>query len=835
MQWPLEPFACALGCASNKAFLKYTIKPNDFHLMKKDMSVTLKLNTILLHFHRFWHFALHEIRLKSLIVGRKSRKLGKLIATKWTLIALALLLNAITIVLFYVLPPVDITLKSANLLCFLVELPAVITVLAELLYMRFIIKRKWTAAVFNILRHCLWLALLGLVVAKLVCTVSGGNKDPLYMGTHVAQDISFSFSARVGLLLIQSISIFCDFIVIFTCWAFKDKFSLSFFCLALGVGFIMGVVKIYFCVKNIPHKQHVFAFLFYFILVEALLMAGTFLVFSLAFISANQNRLSKVMKKLITIVNFYYLFLLLLESTKLSLSIHWLIKHSDFMFEELSILSAITVVVEAAVLVGAKLVCTSPSPGLLVETLDLYHLKPNHKEAFAKLIDCNSKANPGISGNEILSLMEAYCSSNLQDVEFMALRVYTPLKDEDARDLSYEKMQSWRNLDEESNIFGLEPDIEVPEEILKIMEPMSKNQRKRLAKKANAAKKGKESVTFPVNEIKTEVDFEEEKEFYEKLMSTEAIILLTKIKDYDLTASVDSKLLRIVGRVFGKQSVFKLLCINFGLLGFHWPFRRSTFYCSSTKHPVARSAAVMKAVSMWNKALPRRQRMSVLLDPTYGGDNSSKAIPYGGWISTVLPSSNIIDLRPHKSKTVTEYFKAVKYRSQSEAFFSAGGEIVEDHSFSEALCDSAIILWQNIASSHEQNGYSSYLANPDSNFIRVIGTTANDKNNRSLLFLQVDGVCIASCILFRLGDTITSDIQGLDHENGKKHRAYFVMMEAVIKIAIAEGKNFIDFGPTTDKPKRDIGCQRVPLVGGLSTSSSMLSPFVQLAAKKVKV
>ena len=51
---------------------------------------------------------------------------------------------------------------------------------------------------------------------------------------------------------------------------------------------------------------------------------------------------------------------------------------------------------------------------------------------------------------------------------------------------------------------------------------------------------------------------------------------------------------------FGKNSKFPILCIRFGLLGFHWPFKRSTFYCSATKKPVARGAAVLYAISQWN-------------------------------------------------------------------------------------------------------------------------------------------------------------------------------------------------------------------------------------------
>ena len=78
---------------------------------------------------------------------------------------------------------------------------------------------------------------------------------------------------------------------------------------------------------------------------------------------------------------------------------------------------------------------------------------------------------------------------------------------------------------------------------------------------------------------------------------------------------------------------------------------------------------------------------------------------------------------------------------------------------------------------------------------------------RSLLFLKVDDQIIASCVIFRLGDTMTSDIQGLDHAISKQYKAYFVMMQEVIKIGLREGVKFIDFGPTTEDAKVTIGLQ----------------------------
>ena len=144
-------------------------------------------------------------------------------------------------------------------------------------------------------------------------------------------------------------------------------------------------------------------------------------------------------------------------------------------------------------------------------------------------------------------------------------------------------------------------------------------------------------------------------------------------------------------------------------------------------------------------------------------------------------------------------------------------------------------LWRKIAEGRLEKGNTSVMVDPNAEFIRTIGTVANKAHDRSLLFLKVNGEVIASCVLFRIGDTITSDLQGLDHEKARPMKAYFVMMQEVIKIALKEGKSFVDFGPTTEKPKLDIGCQNVPLTGALHTTSPILSLAVLIAAEKVNV
>lgn len=529
-------------------------------------------------------------------------------------------------------------------------------------------------------------------------------------------------------------------------------------------------------------------------------------------------------------------------------------------------LSGISLVLSFICILASTKIQALPKSRLSVELFDFSKLTQPQRDAYAHLIDIYGRQYPGSpSGQMAMSLMKAYSeATDVPGLSFQALRVYQPEVKESEHDNfrrwaffkympqhSYDEIKAWRNLDREDII--PEDDRLGPEQKSAAIsaagrqsqeklvgveegEKLSKNQMKRLQKKAMKGKKGDkhQSVQFPLEPPRSAEELEREVEFHRELMATEAIVLLTKVESYDLTATLKGPFGRIARRLLGSDSYFKLLCVRMGLLAFHWPFRQSTFYTGPTKRPVARSAALLRAITEWNETLPRRERCEVHLDPKYEHDVSGYAITPSGWHPIDLPASHIIDLRPYKGKTLAEYLKAIKYRNQAAAFNRANGQIIETTDFSDENCEQAMQLWQKIAEKRTGEGRTSVLADPTVSLLKSLGTpSSNEQGHRSLLFLKVDDKVIASCVLFRLGQTITSDLQGLDHDLARQYKAYFVMMQHTIQIALKEERSFVDFGPTTSKPKQDIGAKDVPLKGAIHVRSSILNLGVKFAAKGV--
>ncbi|KAI5962117.1 uncharacterized protein KGF55_003193 [Candida pseudojiufengensis] len=488
-----------------------------------------------------------------------------------------------------------------------------------------------------------------------------------------------------------------------------------------------------------------------------------------------------------------------------------------------------------------------------VEEYDLCSLNQHQKQGWSKLIDLNKKYNAGISGDNVISLMENYVHADLPGMKCKVLRVYNktekqvvqqnireknennlhPIKSNVSGDTLYnhhdskKKMNTaFEELDQESLLFLNAPTLTSADISIQSLEdefkPLSKNQLKKLAKKS---KQHKQAMDLQSLENNTE-------KFYQELMNTQALVLLTIIEEFDLSERIPGWIGKKINKIFGKNSKFPILCIKFGLLGFHWPFRRSTFYCSSTKKPIARSASVLYAISEWNK---HNEKCTVLLDPTYKDATFEAGVDYSGWIKINLPNSHIIDLRPYLNQTSTEFFKSIKYRNQENSFKLANGQVIESNNFNFENCQEIIIMNDYIANSRQSNGQSSQLLQPDWEFIYNLGNYSNDQKYRSLLFLKVGDEIIASCVIFRLGETMTSDIQGLNHEISKKYKAYFVMMQEVIKIGLRENVSFIDFGPTTEEAKVAIGCNVVPLMGSIYPKNKCMGPIIKFAASKVDV
>lgn len=515
-------------------------------------------------------------------------------------------------------------------------------------------------------------------------------------------------------------------------------------------------------------------------------------------------------------------------------------------------LAAVALCLHILTMVAAGKLQKTPPSYLAVEEIDLNSLTTKQLEAYANLIETYNKHHPGApSGHEALSLMMAYSNITGHDsLSCVVLRVYQPKADEKRENRirqwafekyipqSYDEISAWKNLDRGHVLSRQETGIEYQPPPQQEPQPpeISKNKLKRMQKKKNKGNKKKEDcINFPLETPKSAEEIQQEIEFNTKLMSTEALVLLTRIESYDLTGTLTGRLGSIIQSMFGSKSRWKALCVRLGVLGFHWPFRQATFYCGKSRRPVARSAAVLRAITEWNKGLPTSERCTVHLDPKYEEDSSELAIKPSGWNGVRLPPSHIIDLRPYRNKTVYEYLKIIKYRNQDAAFKRANGEVIESDSFTKEECSEIIDLWWKIAQKRTDEGHTAVLADPTPNVIEHLGKNEYHQSHyRTLLFLKVGGKTIASCVLFRLGDTITSDLQGLDQDLSKTYKAYFVMMQETIKIALKEGISFVDFGPTTSEAKVHIGAKSTPLKGGMHATSSALNLAIKLAAKNVK-
>lgn len=491
------------------------------------------------------------------------------------------------------------------------------------------------------------------------------------------------------------------------------------------------------------------------------------------------------------------------------------------------LVSFVAMVLSIGGIVAMLKVRKRPNTYLMVEEYDLSKLSQDQLDVWARLIDVYNKeesSNPDTAaGCEAISLLKAYADSPMQTMNCRVLRIY------DAGTKAYEKIRAWERLDN-NDAFGDDESISLPNKKENLVnekaddskgQGLSKNAAKRA--KLKAAKKAANNATGgnPANTVREQLQQSSEKikrdtEFRNDLIATEALVLLTSIENYDLlSSSANTWYGKLAGRLIGAESPFKLTCIRLGLLATHWPFRQAMLFTSHTRKPNARAAAICRAIADYNKVLPRSKRCTMILNPTVAHRGMEQALRPSGWSSVPLPPSHVIDLRPYANNTLQEYLKKIKYRDQSKNFRRGGGQAIETTDFSTENCTTAIDLWWNIASKRIADGNTSVLANPTVDFLKSLGTSQNEKGYRSLLFLKVDNKIIASAVLFRLGDTITSDIQGLDHEYARQYNGYFVMMQETISLALKSGLKFVDFGPTTSQPKMAIGCKEIYLFGGI--------------------
>lgn len=710
----------------------------------------------------------------------------------------------------------------------------------------------------------LWLAAM-LVVQSVVSLAS----DTFSVPTYEESSSNTLRNKEAWLTVVDSLNLVanCVFALLVNQIVFWPAFRAARSTLWLGglLQFVLGVMVIvcnYFHNPVAQARPSLQAWFLFFQNVGAIHMALAVSSLSICIVVGEKDRLSKMSSRFVSFYLAYSAICMIITVVYFGMALRILSTSNPVAFiNEADVLhtnpglAAVAVCLDVITSIAAVKLRKRPKSNLSVEIIDLSELTQLQRDAYANLIDQYSRQYPGApSGREAMSLMSAYANTSVPGMKCVVLRIYRTQQNKKRSTQmmnwaiskyippeSYEQIREWENLDKQ-DIIPLN-DLEMNKS--KFLETssicsststgttitMSKNKLKRLQKKTAKAGRKENAVPFPLEVPKTAEQIQQEVEFNDKLMTTEALVLLTKIDDYDLTSTLNGRFGRFLQRTFGKESKTKWLCVRLGLLAFHWPFRQSTFYCGPSRRPVARNAAILRAITEWNRQLPKKERCLVHLDPKYEQDQTEMAITPSGWRPIQLPPSHIIDLRPHKGKTLEAYLKSIKYRNQSGVFNHANGEVIESYDFTSEECSTALRLWKNIAEKRTSDGNTTVLATPNEGMIQDLG----HGSHRSLLFLKVNDEVIASCVLFRLGETITSDLQGLDHDNARQFKAYFVMMQKTIEIALKEGRSFVDFGPTTSRPKLDIGCKSIPLRGGMFSERMLLNFSLKFAATNVKV
>lgn len=136
-------------------------------------------------------------------------------------------------------------------------------------------------------------------------------------------------------------------------------------------------------------------------------------------------------------------------------------------------------------------------------------------------------------------------------------------------------------------------------------------------------------------------------------------------------------------------------------------------------------------------------------------------------------------------------------------------------------------LWLRIANLRIANGDSPTLYDLTPQMFADVA--AMSKSNRYLMMLRLRNKPIGSSIIFRFPRSrmMTCDMQGLEHESAREARAYFIMLMRSVRLALEQGFDFVDFGPTALGPKTDAGATLFPCRLGLYASD----PFLRIATR----
>mmetsp|Transcript_11189 Transcript_11189/g.17880 ORF Transcript_11189/g.17880 Transcript_11189/m.17880 type:complete len:766 (+) Transcript_11189:3-2300(+) len=361
---------------------------------------------------------------------------------------------------------------------------------------------------------------------------------------------------------------------------------------------------------------------------------------------------------------------------------------------------------------------------------------------------------------------------------------------------------------------------------------------------------------------------------------TVALVFITICGRFDLTDYVQGCCGSCLSRVLGTNGLFPLLTMRFGLVGFQWPFHSGVFLAHNRrKSPkTAIYTRVLRAVVEWND---RRGRCATLLVPSLETQVEHKAFTASHFLKLPLAPTSIVDLRQCEGMTYKEFMRARlkkgDRRDYEGQFKKRQGSIHIDQIFDKGglgpgYAGKMYKLWSNIASFRTGRGEMPTLvrASPDlfkavaedlpEAFRRCFALTISEEtpaatptatdavpskletkdhktgmgsttNSSSINTGRSGSIPVASAALFLLGKEsgmMTSDIQGLDHELAKARKGYFVMLGRAVRFGLENGYKFVDFGPTTVKPKIDAGSKLIETHGGYHTRSLLLRSMLKL-------
>ena len=354
----------------------------------------------------------------------------------------------------------------------------------------------------------------------------------------------------------------------------------------------------------------------------------------------------------------------------------------------------------------------------------------------------------------------------------------------------------------------------------------------------------------------------------EKSMHTVAIVFITVCERFDLSSYVKGCCGSCLSCAFGAQSRLPILTMRFGLVGFQWPFHSGVFLAHRRvpsgkisrgqearvapdskgvadakeamrgddtnaeiqdisvplrrKHTTTR---VLKAIVEWNDS---KGHCRVLFIPSLVTQVEPYCFEDAAFLDLPLAPTAIADLRPHRGLSYREFMRrALKKgdRRDHEAYAERKGGSVHIHSnLSRTGPNTLMRLWANVATGRRNRGDAATLVRPTPSLFTAISQTHEPQCRKVFALCDSGGDAVASAILFQFpgSNLVTSDMQGMDHARARPLHAYFAMLQRAVRLGLESGSSFVDFGPTTLKPKLDAGCKLVEMRGGYHTRNLFL-------------